>query len=199
MELEEVNAWETLEREIPLSPSLPFCPFLSETVSHIVQELQTHYLAKRILNFLSPSLQCWDYRCVQPCPVYVVLGTNPGLVHARQALWELSHPSSGHVGFVCQVQTKMAFSFFFFFLNLFECVKEVPMLKGQFKHAWNFPGSVLHEPSIWLCPLDSTSEETSLLDLHFLPLVLLKETFLFFWPFYVVYFQPLSLDNLRCL
>lgn len=45
----------------------------------------------------------------------------------------------------------------------------------------------------------TTSEETSLLDLHFLPLVLFKETFFFFWPFYVVYFQPLSLDNLRCL
>lgn len=121
-----------------------------------------HYQAKRTLNFLFPSPQCnhawfmWCWGKPRACPCSAnTLGTEPS------QLWLLSD-------FICQVQTKNGF---LLFLNLFESVKEAPRFRGRFKHARNFPASLLHEPSIWLCPLDSTSKETSLLGLctHTLP------------------------------
>lgn len=55
-------------------------------------------------------------------------GANPGLVRARQTLQELSHPSSGSY-LILYVKCKQKVAFYFF-LNLFESVKEAPMFRG---------------------------------------------------------------------
>lgn len=82
------------------------------------------------------------------------------------------------------------------------------MFKGQFKNVWNFPGSLLcqelfcnHKPSFWLCLLGYTCKETVVL-IHMYPLLSLaffKKKHFSLCLLHSLFFQPLSLGNLRCL
>lgn len=60
-----------------------FSPFY-EKVSYILDWIWICYIAKddlELLIFLLLPPECWNYRCVPSCQVYVVLGVEPGALH----------------------------------------------------------------------------------------------------------------------